>query len=564
MHHYSGLRQKAFSLLGGVWQTRSEEQAIPVGARVSAVAALAAIQVTAIETALVLAKDSLAELQTSLNTGIGPADLLSSYIPPSPVVLPEWQQPEPGVYHAPYSTDLDREAAKPLVTSIFNNAMAYGRLSANERDFIIAYANATIAAGRVDAILSSQIMSLLTFYPAHPRVLLLLSNLYAHREKYIVAAYLSLQLIDAAEEGGHHAVEALSNMAVLLSKLVRSPVDSSIDMLVLTLLSVQKQPEAAEAHLHRALHQKPTFFAGILNYLHVICSFKSPPGVTGPAKAQAALATCLELESRFLDKTTPVSMVNQLPLSQFHEVQQYYLVKGRLYMSLQDLPKALKGFCTGLELILAQPVRTEAGTDMSFASFSCKELVRATYLQVRYAWLLQQGRAGEAALEEVGKRIEQMSSKEASLDILSKNCLWCVRRTRNGLQLTSSHFRLLRQYPDIALADTLPHRATSDEMPALFLTVSHARIVLKGALLTLDLQSDASSKLATRVLSVGRISSTALVLPVSRATSVSAAMRTKADADIREASCMLIMAIARCVDIAMTSQSTRHAHRGIG
>jgi hypothetical protein len=122
-------------------------------------------------------------------------------------------------------------------------------------------------------------------------------------------------------------------------------------------------------------------------------------------------------------ETTPLlQLVDRLSLNQLAELQQYYLVKGRLYMNTKNIRGALKSFKNGLEAIIGQPL--VGGSSRVLLPTSVVALLEATLFQIRYAWVLQAGEAGRAVLQEAEKRINEKTGGKETLTSISGNCLW--------------------------------------------------------------------------------------------------------------------------------------------
>ena len=218
--HYASLRQRAVRLLADGPPNPSEGRIIAARAQVSAAAALAAIQVAAVEAALLLTNESTDQLQSALQTGIGPANIMHSISPSNEIRLPAWTQPEPGFKHAPYTSQFDSEAAKPLVAQIMANIMSHGRLAPDARDYIVAYGNAALLNGPLDLTVTNHLTTLMVFYPRHMGTLLLMANMHTHKERHIVAAYLLTQLAEYEKYDQGSPAEPLSALALALHRLV--------------------------------------------------------------------------------------------------------------------------------------------------------------------------------------------------------------------------------------------------------------------------------------------------------------------------------------------------------
>lgn len=214
---------QAKRLLSGTGNTTDAEANIIVHARTCAAAAIASVQVAAVEAALLYMHQNANQLQFALNTGIVPGNILRNAIAVSPPPVPQWEEPQPGFSYAPFSGISDVAATEPFVGAIVAHIMEYGRLTTDARDFLVGAGNAALLANAPQPETFSQAISILTFYPRHEATLLLLSNLYLSKGRPMVAAHLCSLLIDNEKRENRAGVAEYSNMAVALHQMVSQP-----------------------------------------------------------------------------------------------------------------------------------------------------------------------------------------------------------------------------------------------------------------------------------------------------------------------------------------------------
>lgn len=123
--------------------------------------------------------------------------------------------------------------------------------------------------------------------------------------------------------------------------------------------------------------------------------------------------------------STPLlTLTSQLPLIKYRDLQDYFLVKGRLSLSLGNYARAVESFRTGLEVVIGQPAVSKGERDMHLRYVSAAQLIAAAHFQLRCTWLTQAGPAMQSALDTADRKIRDVTSGEITLMGIAENCLW--------------------------------------------------------------------------------------------------------------------------------------------
>lgn len=190
-------------------------------AQASAVAALLANQIAALEITLKVHSGNISQLAAIFETGITASTVPNRMTAP-PLAIPADTPPEPGFDHHPFQLRADSPEVRPLVLSIAKDVSLHNRLTPQARDLVLAHIQSSMQSLIADGGVRALLLCFLSFYPEHVGLHITLSSCYSAARQYGVQAHLCRSAGKISVANGPISSEALTNLAVARMNMVRA------------------------------------------------------------------------------------------------------------------------------------------------------------------------------------------------------------------------------------------------------------------------------------------------------------------------------------------------------
>lgn len=186
----------------------------------SAVAGMVAIQVAALELALRCNFGDASQLEDSIKTGLRPAIPLQGKNKQQPPILPHFVPPEPNFRWPPYWSLSNDQAASELTVRISYDMRNNNTHTPDQRDYLISKLCVLFRQQPTNPAILPILLSIKSFYPEWPSLIMLLSSYYLAVKQPITALMLSTDLVGTCEARGEVCAEALANAATAYIHIV--------------------------------------------------------------------------------------------------------------------------------------------------------------------------------------------------------------------------------------------------------------------------------------------------------------------------------------------------------